>query len=285
MSESQSDSVELFVFESHEAVTSRPRYRGTLDPAQHALKRIVGQYDFPRSLAWPCGLQGCRTPHQTGFVVETTDGYETNIGHICGKNHFGAAAWDRTRSEYKKNRDDQERAQWLAAMFGEKDALLSDVARLTTSITVAKKRIDDMLENMAKDPNLERSFRNAIKAQVVEVYRPTTNTSEVIGRLAGTEAAEHDFLAKALRNLTSRAMTRLRWLDREELELLDAKGRKERQAELADIRTAIDQGQRALASTSKFLTPHNLRLLGQLDVPRLNNRAARFLGRLRGTAK
>ena len=285
MSESQSDSVELFVFESHEAITSRPRYRKTLDHAQHALKRIVGQYDFPPSLAWPCGLQSCRTPHQTGFVVETTDGYETNIGHICGKNHFGAAAWERTRSEYKKNRDDQERAQWLAAMFEKKDALLSDVARLTTSITAAKKRIDGILENMAKDPNLERAFSNAIKAQVVEVYRPTTDTSEVIGRLAGTEAAEIDFLTKALRNLTSRAMTRLRWLDREELELLDAKGRKERQAELAHVRAAINQGQHSLVSASKFLAPHNLQLLGQLDVPRLNNRAARFLGRLRGTAE
>ncbi len=285
MSESQSDSVELFVFESHEAITSRPRYRETLDHAQHALKRIVGQYDFPPSLAWPCGLQSCRTSHQRGFLVETTDGYETNIGRICGKNHFGAEAWDRTHSEYKKNRDDQERAQWLEGMLKEKDSLLSKIETLVRDITAAKRQMDEIRTSMNKDERLKRAFRTAIKNQVVEVDRPTTTTADVIGRLAGTEAAVPGFLEKVLSNLTSEATPVLHRLSHKQLAVLNAWKRKELQTKLVDVRAAIDQGQRALASASKFLAPHNLRLLGQLDVPHLNGRATRFLGRLRSIAK
>jgi len=68
-------------------VLSLPGFTEKLNPKKHQLKEIIGNYLFKDKVA--CGLQSCRTPHSKGYIVTTKTGQITNIGNMCGKNHFG----------------------------------------------------------------------------------------------------------------------------------------------------------------------------------------------------
>jgi hypothetical protein len=58
-----------------------------LDPSDHELEKIVGQYLQKGEVA--CGLSDCREPHRRGYIVATTTGNLTNIGKDCGRKYFG----------------------------------------------------------------------------------------------------------------------------------------------------------------------------------------------------
>ena len=64
-------------------------YTDSLDPAKEKLKRVINKYTLPTT--GKCGLSNCGTAHNNGYIVETETGKLTNVGHICGKNHFGVS--------------------------------------------------------------------------------------------------------------------------------------------------------------------------------------------------
>ncbi|MBQ0796238.1 hypothetical protein [Zhongshania sp.] len=66
---------------------ARPRFIGKIDPKDKDLEDVIGYYILPNDIQ--CGLTSCRTKHKKGYVAVTKDGIETNIGHKCGKKHFG----------------------------------------------------------------------------------------------------------------------------------------------------------------------------------------------------
>lgn len=90
---------------SYDELRARPRFVEVLDKRAHALKAVLTDYRFPKMVR--CGLSECRTPHFDGYLVETQDGHETNLGHVCGKRTFGEsfelarAAFDRARATAK----------------------------------------------------------------------------------------------------------------------------------------------------------------------------------------
>jgi hypothetical protein len=77
----------LVVIETWDDVVRRPGFVENLNPQEHSLKAILGRYMLRDSVN--CGLSECHTPHGKGYLVLTTDGLETNIGHACGKKYFG----------------------------------------------------------------------------------------------------------------------------------------------------------------------------------------------------
>ena len=93
---------------------ARPDFRGSLDPHSHVLQRVLTDYHFPAKV--PCGLSSCHTPHLTGFLVRTTGGLETAIGHVCGRKIFGEEVWDLAAAKYERQRkrlDLLNRAQFI----------------------------------------------------------------------------------------------------------------------------------------------------------------------------
>ncbi|WOI37283.1 hypothetical protein R1T43_19165 [Alteromonas sp. CI.11.F.A3] len=68
-------------------VFERPGFKRGVDPTEIQLKRIIGKYDF--SDENHCGLSSCNTSHKKGYLVVCSNNIETNIGHKCGKKHFG----------------------------------------------------------------------------------------------------------------------------------------------------------------------------------------------------
>lgn len=72
---------------SPEDVWARPNYRANVDPSTVRLTGIVGPYTFPEKVQ--CGLADCHQHHNSGWLVETDAGFETNIGWMCGQAAFG----------------------------------------------------------------------------------------------------------------------------------------------------------------------------------------------------
>lgn len=67
-------------------VCARPSYLENLVVKDRTLERIVGYYELPEKVK--CGLSNCHKRHFKGYVVETDDSSETNIGHDCGSKYF-----------------------------------------------------------------------------------------------------------------------------------------------------------------------------------------------------
>ncbi|PJO24289.1 hypothetical protein [Burkholderia glumae] len=78
---------ELIRVESWDDIQTRPGFDGQLNPTDHELDSIIGNYIFPDQI--PCGLSTCHRPHGRGYLVATKDGRLTNIGKDCGKTYFG----------------------------------------------------------------------------------------------------------------------------------------------------------------------------------------------------
>lgn len=76
-----------------------PGFTRDINPREVKLKQILGSYRLTDFVV--CGLTTCRHKHFRGYVVATEHGHVTNIGHDCGRTHFGvdfetmAAAFDR----------------------------------------------------------------------------------------------------------------------------------------------------------------------------------------------
>lgn len=148
---------------------ARPRFVETVNERQIELERALAPYTFPDK--FPCGLQGCRTPHNNGLLVRMMDGRETNIGHICGKNHFG--------------HDFQE----LRATLNREVA--KERARTTLDATLARRdeierRLEDLIEGARGARWVERckaQFRALFPATIVqEVRRRATRRETAIYR-------------------------------------------------------------------------------------------------------
>lgn len=114
----------------------RPAYRETLDfspAAGRKLKRVLAEYRFPNNNDVPCGISSCRTMHRSGFLVETDDGLETNIGNRCGQKHLGAdfqLERGRFRAAGKRKRN-------LKAIEGFQDQAAEHQDRITKAVAAA----------------------------------------------------------------------------------------------------------------------------------------------------
>ncbi|CTT03793.1 TPA: hypothetical protein ACP4WM_000216 [Escherichia coli] len=67
-------------------ICARPSYLENLVVKGRKLERIIGYYELPEKVK--CGLSNCHTRHFKGYVVETDNSSETNIGHNCGTKYF-----------------------------------------------------------------------------------------------------------------------------------------------------------------------------------------------------
>lgn len=72
---------------TYDELQRRPKFMANLDPKLHQLAEVLTPYTFSKEV--PCGLTTCHQGHLHGFLVRTATGEETNIGHRCGKQHFG----------------------------------------------------------------------------------------------------------------------------------------------------------------------------------------------------
>lgn len=70
---------------SWEELLNRPNFKTSIS-GNIELDNVIGMYTAPKEVK--CGLKSCNTPHKKGFVILTSNGVETNIGQVCGKENF-----------------------------------------------------------------------------------------------------------------------------------------------------------------------------------------------------
>lgn len=200
---------ELVRVESWEDITSRPGFDGNLDPANHELASIIGQYGFRDRV--PCGLSNCHTPHQRGFIVVTKDGRETNIGKDCGKHYFGVDfetlsakfTLDMREKDYRERlsllslrvddvwaqvssiRDGPFGADWIHKQLSALQSSKYVPSRIVGRLSLMKKNADARVVREREATESEIDAREQSERRRLE--RPQY-VQEVVGTLAGIEA-------------------------------------------------------------------------------------------------
>jgi hypothetical protein len=113
--------------ESWEEIMQLPGFTIDLDPEKEELKEIIGRYIFKDKIA--CGLTACHQPHGRGYIVTTKSGRVTNIGNICGKNHFGVK-FDEFSKVFVQALTDHQNRQAIASFLFQLEGYLEEVSRL-----------------------------------------------------------------------------------------------------------------------------------------------------------
>lgn len=121
--------IEVPSINSWEDIFSRPSYVSDVDGSKTELLDVIAPY---RGLqpAKPCGLTNCHTPHNNGYLIVTADNRETNIGAVCGKNHFPEFAAQTRRIE-RILKEQSLRAIVLEAQ-SRADVIREEIAKLRT---------------------------------------------------------------------------------------------------------------------------------------------------------
>lgn len=131
-------------------------------PRGAKLLRVCDGYkDLPDAI--PCGLANCHTPHETGFVVSfaRADGTEGEgmVGHVCGKNFFGADWTTQMREHDNRVRvaelharalDALAECEAVAPVLARARAVLDTLQHLRTQINTATPTVAQLGEEAAK---------------------------------------------------------------------------------------------------------------------------------------
>lgn len=113
--------------ESWDEILQLPGFMIDLDPEKEELNEIIGRYIFKDKIA--CGLTGCHQPHGRGYIVTTKSGRVTNIGNICGKNHFGVK-FDEFSKVFVQALTDHQNRQAIASFLFQLERYVEEVSTL-----------------------------------------------------------------------------------------------------------------------------------------------------------
>lgn len=220
----------LLRFSTPSEFRDRAAFADGLNPNTTGLERIIGGYSFPQDLYVRCGLSTCRRTHGRGFLVQTADGRETNIGRDCGRTHFGAR-WEELERTFSKRQDIEARQDRIQELLRNRDELLERSRQLLEPVRRSEAAVKRVLGEVGKEKALHLAFRNSVRErgvlsfdrQLTEQQRQMTGSpgrfvKEVVGHLHGIRATEskdlgnrlHYEVIEQLRSITPGAMQELK---------------------------------------------------------------------------
>lgn len=276
--------------QSYEDLLARAGFVAPLDHEQHALKAVLADYHFQKEV--PCGLKGCRQPHNNGFLVITEDGVETNVGKDCGRSFFGDEVFSTVHAEYQRRRQRADLIARFRSLQAEADPI---AARLKDVVFRAfgGKWVRKVESSMAKvlGPALLTSLEAAHLRRELVVSRSVERTeeeiqnvmaltpglsrerakysTESIGTLEAMPWIGFDFTGRLLKRFVD-ALRSFETLDPEQLSTpklrLLVKPFEELDAEVA-------AAEEAAASVLRFLSQDNLDLVALWLPPHLQDKA------------
>lgn len=258
------------------ALAERPAFREVLDRREHKLRRVLSGYSFQTLVR--CGLADCRTPHRVGFLVETEDGLETNVGHVCGRNTFGTK-FDVERAAYERIRELQDlrdRAKQLQGQVGSARRMVEDVYKsrfgvewiesiksglfksvgngLLTSLEATERR-----HEYAVSQSRQRS-EEEINRLVAETHRrrsDLTFETVTVGSLTPMPWLVFDFKGK----LITETLKRLQDLQFLEIEMLEMPALRQRVKALDGWEFRVREAEEAIGAAHQFLKSENIEML------------------------
>ena len=257
-------------------LTERPNFREVLDRKEHKLRRVLSGYSFQALVQ--CGLADCRKAHRDGYLVETEDGLETNVGHVCGRNTFGTR-FEVERALYERTRELQDlrdRATQLQEQVGAASSLIEGVYKsrfgvgwiesiksnlykvlgggLLSSLEAAERR-GEYAVNQARRRSEEEI--NRLVAETHKKRGDLTFETVRVGNLQTMPWLVFDFRGK----LITESLKRLQDLQFVEVEKLEVPVLRQRIRALDGWELRVREAEDAISAAHKFLASENIELL------------------------
>lgn len=169
----------LIRVESWDDIESRPGFVADMNPVEHRLDTIIGRYIFRDRIH--CGLSNCHTPHAKGYIVVTTDGYETNIGKDCGKREFGVD-FDTLSRQFDRDiteAENRERLWSFSFTLEQYEECVADLRKRPFGADWAYKRSRSLVSVGREIPDsLVRRLHSMIKTRTAAITRARVATEE-----------------------------------------------------------------------------------------------------------
>jgi hypothetical protein len=258
------------------ALVERPHFREVLDRNEHKLRRVLSGYSFQALIQ--CGLADCRTRHRDGFLVETEDGLETNVGHVCGRKAFGTK-FDVERAAYERTRELQslrDRAKQLQTQCIPSVRIVEDLYKSRFGV----EWIESVKSNLFKviGGGLLSSLETIERRREYRVTQARKRSEEEIDRLLSANRGRReyllfetiqvgtlepmpwlvfDFKGKLITDLVKR-FQELQFL---EVEKLDTPTVRQRVKALDGWELRVREAEDAIGAAHRFLTLENIKLL------------------------
>ncbi|BBE76897.1 MULTISPECIES: hypothetical protein [Phytobacter] len=205
-------------------ISHRNNYVENLVVKGRKLEKIIGYYELPEKIK--CGLSNCHTAHYRGYVVETDDGSETNIGHTCGTKYFDVQ-FEAMSSEFLNALEYAQAKEFIV----ESKKKVFDYWQLVNALAVGPKNVNwaIRLQKNVNDASIigQAAYRalrqmQALNSGNVTTSRPPTKEEIELAQVAGQSAPESieiiigfianiEFLSPD-NNLTALYEDQLRWV-------------------------------------------------------------------------
>lgn len=148
-------------FKSREEFESRPNYLPAVRCTSDGLDYIAGKYGFSADKKLQCGLNGCNSWHQHGFVIATKSGTETHCGQDCGRREFHVS-WDEIHAEFERQAKADVRKQLVSKLLEDRNELLKRALSMQSEIAGACSKVRAIYDELRKEPLLAKEFENAL---------------------------------------------------------------------------------------------------------------------------
>lgn len=198
-------------------------YRFDIDPTREPLKKILQHYHVTPTIQ--CGLSGCHSWHNEGYLVELENGSLTNVGHICGAG-FGDK-FEVERIHYtdailkpqllRAERTVRDGKIRLESMQKQIDALADTATRLSDRKSEFRKRFPDASKNLDRRASGGNSMvmdsieRTRGEIEAILAANPHQNREGLRfrdvekGRIAGLQLFAFNIREKISQELVSKA--------------------------------------------------------------------------------
>ncbi|KRP64703.1 hypothetical protein [Pseudomonas orientalis] len=116
--------------ESYEDLLARKDFRPRLEfhpQGERNMKDVLWPYRFSEKVN--CGISACRQLHFQGYLITTSDGFETGIGADCGRKYFGLK-FTRQRQLVDKEVARRQRVKSIKDMIDQLPVMVTTLAQI-----------------------------------------------------------------------------------------------------------------------------------------------------------
>lgn len=275
----------LVRIECWEDVVTRPGFLAQVDPRTVKLKEIIGSYSFRMSI--PCGLSTCRQPHENGFLVVTEQGFETNIGNVCGRRNF-SVEFSQLRKIYMALTAAARRREILTAIKHRASSIRAELDGMKSGPRGASWQHSCVSKLLGRVTALPQPIVNAVREAVrrgggrLTIQRAATaaerSRQAVATHIAGLEMkARTDFFVEVevgqlegfraitpgdgIRELILSISELIDTVDSADIEQLTHKDLRSLSKAAGDLDAKLDQLREVIGASNRLLTKDNLQQL------------------------